>query len=146
MSTEMAPNPQHDFDFWLGDWDVFGPKGQQVGTNLVTSLFETGAVAEHWRGQGGVEGRSVNAWDELRSCWHQTWVDSSGGILLLDGRLVDGAMVLEGQAPGVDAAPELQRITWTQVDGEVRQLWEVSADDGQTWRTAFDGHYRRRTS
>jgi hypothetical protein len=41
---------------------------------------------------------------------------------------------------------ERQRITWTPEDGGVRQHRESSADDGTTWTTAFDGHYRPRTS
>jgi len=57
-------------------------------------------------------------------------------------------MVLEGRAPAEDDPSRLdrQRITWTpSLDGsEVRQHWEVSSDDGATWQTAFDGHYRRR--
>jgi hypothetical protein len=140
--------PAHDFDFWVGEWDVYGPEGRQVGTNSITALFGTGALAEHWHGSGEVEGRSLNAWDELRDCWHQTWVDSAGGVLLLDGGLTDGAMVMEGVAPGEaeDSAPERQRITWTPREGEVRQHWEVSSDGGTTWRTAFDGRYVRRTT
>ena len=61
-------------------------------------------------------------------------MDRSGGVLLLDGGLRDGAMVLE--APG-------QRITWTHADDEVRQVWETSTDDGTTWTVAFDGRYKR---
>jgi hypothetical protein len=139
----------HDFDFWIGDWDVFGPQGKQVGRNTITSMFGNGMLHEHWHGNGGVEGRSVNAYDEARGCWHQTWMDSTGGVLLLDGGLQDGAMVLEGRAPsGADpTVVDRQRITWTheQVDvAEVRQVWESSSDDGATWTLAFDGRYRRR--
>ena len=79
--------------------------------------------------------------------WHQTWVDSGGSLLLLDGGPLDGGMVLEGVAPADDDPRRLdrQRITWTPMpDGSVRQHWEVSADDGGAWRTAFDGRYRRR--
>ena len=133
----------HDFDFWLGEWDVFGPKGRQVGTSSITSMFagqSGGMLHEHWYGAGGVEGRSINGYDEERGCWHQTWMDGTGGVLLLDGGLRDGAMVLE--APG-------QRITWTQLEddpdgAEVRQVWESSEDGGATWTVAFDGRYRRR--
>ena len=140
----------HDFDFWIGDWDVFGPLGKQVGRNTITSMFANGMLHEHWHGNGGVEGRSVNAYDESRGCWHQTWVDSTGGVLLLDGGLQDGAMVLEGRAPsGEDpTVVDRQRITWTQESdaegAEVRQVWESSSDDGATWTVAFDGRYRRR--
>ncbi len=144
----------HEFDFWIGEWDVFGPEGRQVGRNTITSMFAnpaaSGMLHEHWHGNGGVEGRSINAYDATRGRWHQTWMDSTGDMLLLEGGLVDGAMVLEGQAPnGEDpTAVDRQRITWTRVsdsDGaEVRQLWESSSDDGATWTVAFDGRYRRR--
>jgi hypothetical protein len=133
----------HDFDFWIGEWDVFGPKGKQVGTNSITPLISGesgGMLHEHWHGQGGVEGRSINGYDADRGCWHQTWMDSTGGVLQLDGGVRGEAMVLE--APG-------QRITWTRVTddpegAEVRQVWESSEDDGATWTVAFDGRYRRR--
>ena len=99
---------------------------------------------EHWHGNGGVEGRSINAYDGARGCWHQTWMDSTGGMLLLEGGLVDGAMVLEGRAPsGEDpTVVDRQRITWTQgpTDGaEVRQLWESSSRR----RRDVDGGVRR---
>ena len=119
----------HEFDFWIGEWDVFGPAGDHLGVNSVRPLFDTGALAEHWRSDSGIEGHSLNCFDQERHCWHQTWVDSSGEMLQLDGGLRDdGAMVLEGQAPnGEDpTAVDRQRITWTRVsdsDGaEVRQL------------------------
>jgi hypothetical protein len=59
-------------------------------------------------------------------------------VLLLDGDVQDGAMVLEG----IDADAR-QRITWTRDGDGVRQLWETSMDDGETWETSFDGRYRR---
>ena len=140
----------HAFDFWIGSWDVFGPKGKQVGSNEITAVLGTGAIAEHWYGAGDIEGRSLNAYDAARDRWHQTWIDSTGSVLLLDGGPSDGGMVLDGIAPAEDDPSRLdrQRITWTpSPDGsEVRQHWEVSSDDGATWQTAFDGHYRRRQS
>ena len=128
----------HAFDFWLGEWDVYDPDGKHVGRNSITAPYPTGALAEHWRGDGGVEGHSLNSWDPERGCWHQTWIDSTGGMLLLDGGVQDGAMVLAGVT-----ADAQQRITWTSDDGGVRQLWETSTDDGSTWKVAFDGRYRR---
>ena len=74
-------------------------------------------------------------------------MDSTGGVLLLDGGTAGDSMVMEGRAPGEDPnVVERQRITWTPEGDEVRQLWETSADDGPTWTTAFDGRYRRRTT
>jgi hypothetical protein len=138
-----ATGHEHEFDFWIGEWEVFGPKGKQLGVSSITSPLGTGALAEHWRGAGGFEGRSLNAYDAVRGCWHQTWLDNTGSVLMLDGHLVDGSMVLEGVAPLEDgAAPQPQRITWTPEDDGVRQHWETRSDD-DGWTTLFDGHYRR---
>ena len=145
MPRDVMAGPEHDFDFWVGEWEVHGPQGRPAGTSSITPLFGTGALAEHWRGAGGGEGRSLNSYDRARGHWHQTWLDSTGGVLHLDGGLVGGAMVLEGLAPGEDAdVLELQRITWTPEPDGVRQHWESSADAGATWSTVFDGHYRAR--
>lgn len=135
------------FDFWLGTWDVFAPDGTHFGTNRIEALHDGTALAEHWEGAGGVRGTSLNAVDPATGRWHQTWVDSTGSLLLLDGGPSDGGMVLEGVAPADDDPGRLdrQRITWAPLpDGVVRQHWEVSSDDGRSWRTAFDGRYRRR--
>ena len=53
----------HEFDFWIGEWDVFGPDGSQVGRNTITSMFAnpaaSGMLHEHWHGNGGVEGQRL---------------------------------------------------------------------------------------
>jgi hypothetical protein len=38
----------------------------------------------------------------------------------------------------------MERISWTPLPrGDVRQLWERSADGGRTWTVIFDGRYSR---
>ncbi len=145
MSTDLPPEAR-EFDFWLGEWEVSDPEDRVVGHNSITALFGGRALSERWSGAGGVEGASLSAWDAARGRWHQTWTDSTGSTLLLNGGFVGGAMVLEGEAPD-DADPSRRqhhRITWTPRDGEVRQLWQVSDDGGASWHVAFDGRYRRR--
>jgi len=135
----MGDDHGHEFDFWIGEWDVLGTDGAHLGTNSIRPLFDTGALSEHWRSDSGIEGHSLNCFDPERHCWHQTWVDSTGEMLQLDGGLrADGAMVMEGTSGG-----ERQRITWSQEGEDVRQVWETSPDDGQTWTLAFDGRYVR---
>jgi hypothetical protein len=133
--------PEHrQFDFWLGGWDVRDASGKPVGRNEITSLHKGCVVFESWRGNGGVTGTSFNVYDPERRKWRQTWVDSTGGILDLEGAFADGRMVL-ASAPG----KSINRITWqAQPDGRVRQHWEASTDGGATWKTAFDGYYTRR--
>lgn len=143
---ESTEDPRRAFDFWLGSWDVFAPDGRRVGGNRIESLYDGAALAEHWEGIGGIRGTSLNALDAATGRWHQTWVDSGGSLLRLDGGMVGSSMVLEGTAPADDDPARLdqQRITWTpNADGSVRQHWEVSSDGGASWRTAFDGEYRR---
>jgi hypothetical protein len=140
-------SPEHrQFDFWLGDWEVRDPAGKVVGRNHLTSLHKGCAMLENWTGAGGYTGSSLNIYDADRRKWHQTWVDSGGGLLQLEGAWADGSMVLAGVASSPDAPGEVtvNRITWRPLpDGRVRQHWETSTDKGRTWKTAFDGFYSK---
>jgi hypothetical protein len=136
-------SPEHrQFDFWIGEWRVTTPDGKHAGDNRIERVLDGCALHESWEGAGGGRGFSYNAYDAQRKVWHQTWVDRQGNLLLLEGGLVDGAMVLSG-AQGA----ALNRITWTpNRDGSVRQHWQVSTDEGKSWQTAFDGLYRRKST
>jgi hypothetical protein len=134
------------FDFWIGDWAV-SQNGEPAGVNSVHPVHGGCVIEENWQGtgEGGISGSSFNIYDRARGVWHQTWVDSSGSLLLLDGGLVDGSMVLEGQRPTRDGGGLANhRVTWTpNADGTVRQLWEASRDGGANWSVVFDGLYVR---
>jgi len=132
------------FDFWIGDWSVTSD-GQPAGTNSIHPIHNGCALQENWQGagEGGISGTSFNIYDQATGRWHQTWVDDSGTLLLLDGGLNDGVMVLSGQRPKRDGSGVTQhRISWTpNADGSVRQLWEASKDEGGSWTVLFDGLY-----
>jgi hypothetical protein len=131
------------FDFWVGDWSVHRPDGQQVGTNSITREYAGCVVHERYSTPRAYAGESLNTYDAQRRTWHQTWVDNGGTLLLLEGKLVGGAMVLEG-AGIVEGKPVKHRITWTpNADGTVRQFWQTAGADG-AWQTTFDGTYRRK--
>jgi hypothetical protein len=133
------------FDFWVGTWDVYLPDGQQAGENRIEPISAGCALLENWSGRGGFTGKSLNIYDRDDKRWHQTWVDSSGGLLMIAGKLVDKRMVLTSEPSGAVGSAQ-QRITWTpnDDDGSVRQFWESSADAGKTWTVQFDGKYVRR--
>ena len=134
------------FDFWLGEWEVYNPKGELAGRSRIETVSDGCGISEHWEGAKGSRGVSYNAWDEGSGNWRQFWVgNTSGDVLYLIGGLRDGSMVLEGFRPEPSShKPQRQRITWTPgKDGSVWQLWETSEDDGTTWSIAFDGTYRR---
>jgi len=132
------------FDFWVGEWNVHGPQGKVAGTNSITREYDGCVIHEHYVTGRGYSGESLNAYDPTRGVWHQTWVDSSGALLLLEGGMRGTSMVLEGKAPGADGKIALQRISWTPAaDGSVRQLWEAQGADGK-WSVVFDGKYTRK--
>jgi hypothetical protein len=134
------------FDFWIGVWTVTLSDGRTAGANRITSILNGCVLLEEWTGAGGGEGKSFNLYDAQRKQWRQTWVDGQGGILELQGGLNDaGEMVLVGEQPVRNGSGTARnRITWTPKGrDEVRQHWEVSTDGGTTWRSLFDGTYRR---
>ena len=133
------------FDFWLGEWDVTTPDGKPAGRNSVTRPLGACVIQEHWKGVGGMSGESYNIYDRSTQRWHQTWVSDRGALLLLDGGLVDGNMVLQGAERTVQGKPTRDRITWTpKGPDEVHQVWEVSNDGGKSWSVQFHGVYKRR--
>ena len=141
-----AAAEHRQFDFWIGRWEVRDPSGKIVGHNRIERAHGGCALIENWTGAGGVTGTSINIYDRDHRRWHQTWVDSSGGLLQLDGPRSEAALTLSGSAFDAEAASQvaLQRITWTPLaGGRVRQLWESSTDGGKTWSVAFDGLYIR---
>lgn len=145
--TKPCQSSEHrQFDFWVGTWDVFATSGKKVGENRIELIADGCALLEQWTGNGGVTGKSLNSYDAIDRRWHQTWVDNSGTLLMLAGRLVERSMVMSmtGPSPTDPKATVLQRITWTPAnDGSVRQLWELSSDAGKSWTVLFDGRYVR---
>lgn len=131
------------FDFWIGSWEVTA-QGRVVGHNEIAPFAGGCALLENWTAADGSGGKSINAWRRTEKRWTQHWV-SAGTILDLSGGLVDGRMVLTGPVRETPNGPVLDRITWTPVaPDEVRQVWEISTDNGATWRASFDGTYNRR--
>jgi hypothetical protein len=133
------------FDFWVGDWNVFGRDGRLEGTNLVERQLSGCVLQENWQGADGSAGKSFNLWTASDSLWHQTWVSANGTLLSLAGTLRDRAMVMEGGPTGRQAPGTRNRITWTPMpDGSVTQEWDVSRDGGKNWSEIFFGIYRKK--
>lgn len=132
------------FDFWLGEWDVFAGS-QQVGYNNVKALQQGCVVEENWEATGGRgTGQSFNFYNPVTRKWHQSYMGSGGDNWMMDGEYKDGALRYEGHiyTPGSDV---LVHMTFFNLEpGKVRQLAETSADGGKTWATTWDAIYVRR--
>ncbi|MDX1624181.1 MAG: hypothetical protein R3199_09385 [Gemmatimonadota bacterium] len=137
--------PEHrQFDFWIGEWEVFDPEGEKVGENTITAIQDGCALREEWESVGDHAGTSLNFYDRDTGRWYQTWIANNGNDLHLTGGLEeDGTMVMESLLEG----ERRDRITWIPADdGSVRQVWDVSIDGGETWKTGFEGRYVREGS
>lgn len=133
------------FDFWVGDWDVFNTNGQKAGTNTVQLFSDGCGILENWTGSLGGDGKSINFYDASTKKWYQSWIGTGGGALRYAGVFTDGAMRFEGETIA-NGKKTLQKLTFTKIDeNTVRQLFETSADDGKTWTITADLKYVRRS-
>jgi hypothetical protein len=131
-----------EFDFWVGDWEVTTADGAIAGSNRVEKILEGCVIKENWVGSEGLRGESYNIFSKRRGVWHQSWVDTAGRLLLLEGGLEDGKMVLSGQMPGQDGRMVRHEISWEALDdGRVKQHWRASRDRGKSWNDVFVGFY-----
>ncbi len=139
------------FDFWVGHWDVYpnikdAAKAPLIAHSKIEKLYGGCVIRENWMPLQGLGGGSINTPDPATGRWQQYWVDNQGSRVWFDGGLVGGKMVLTGfwrgvNGPGKDA---LIRMSYTRIDADnVRQLGELSTDEGQTWTVSFDFIYRR---
>ena len=142
--------PRHrEFDFWVGEWNVFGTNDAFFGTNEVTSELDGCLVQEHWISSGGTRGRSLNAFDAETGMWHQDWVAqvaNPNGLtvrLRTSGGLEDGTMKLTGIRHPVLGATFIDTWTWTEDDqGNVIQTGKIEVPEVDLV-SSFTGVYRR---
>jgi len=139
----------HQFDFWIGEWDVAKPDGTPAGNSRIEAILGGCVIQENWTSAAPpYAGKSFNLFNQGSGLWEQFWVDNGGARLHLVGGMVADSMMMSGVQDAPNPKTHLiqrERITWTpQPDGSVRQWWETSNDDGKTWSTSFDGRYRRR--
>jgi len=139
LGREQDGNPRQ-FDFWVGSWECHTQSGQLAGTNRIEKILGGRVLQENWVSAAGSAGKSFNLYDSTSGLWHQTWVDDSGTLLLLDGGLLaDGSMLMEGTSKAPNGGEVLHRITWTPLEGgRVNQVWDSSTDDGATWANQVD--------
>ena len=143
-----ADSASREFDFWIGDWDVY-VSGSLAGRNTVELMLGDCTLLENWTSAGNREGKSFN-WVDRSTYrtprWRQLWVADGGNTLdYYNGEYRDGAMRFEGHifSPTGDSIPQKLRFENIAPD-TVRQVFEQSTDDGATWVVTFDGLYIRR--
>jgi hypothetical protein len=122
LAEDRSPcdTPQHrQFDFWVGDFQVFGKTSAFAATNRITTNLAGCAVEEHWTPLKGPRGRSLSTFDARDGHWHQTWVAEDGRPFRMTGGLgADGVMSMRGERHpwfGRDLV-WIDAFTWTALD------------------------------
>ncbi len=131
----------HQFDFWLGEWEVFlNGTDKMVGKSHIMTINDSTAILENYTTLNmSYKGKSLNTYNPKTNNWEQYWTDNSGMVLLLKGGIKEGKMVMKSTGDSI-----VNRISWEELkDGSVRQLWEFSGDNENSWKIAFDGIYKR---
>ena len=105
-------------------------------------------LIENWDDRQGGTGQSFNLYDRVRKQWHQTWVDSSGGLHEYWGELKDGSMVLVGEVP-LPPASRFQgrrtiRVSFTPMGPDKMRQFSESLNTDGTWSQNYDLIYTRR--
>ena len=151
--TASAPcdSPQHhQFDFWVGDWQVFDAKTNQLvafdrvekhsqgcivqqNLTMLTDLYRRPGVGYRMTGIG------VNRFDGER--WLELWADNQWGAIALGGMPAAGkAMVLTTVIPSRNRD---LRLEWEKrADGSVRALQYVAPAGSGKWELYGDLIYR----
>ena len=133
------------FDFWIGEWDVFNPQGQKAGTSVIQQVAEGCGILENWTDRFGSTGKSLNFYDSISQKWNQSWIGPMGGATRYAGTYRDGAMRFEAEPVATNGVNTIRRLTFFNLDANtVRQFAEQSTDDGKSWTVSYDFKYVRR--
>jgi hypothetical protein len=133
------------FDFWLGEWEVFNAKNVMVGTNNIVSMQDKCLLQENWVSKSQT-GTSYNYYNPKDSIWTQIYVDNVGTILELRGKYQDGTMVLKSEPQmSKNGYYYINRIIWKLTpEGHVTQVWDIIDKNDKILQSAFNGIYKRK--
>ena len=132
------------FDFWVGDWDVYRTDTDQlIARSLIEKLYAGCAVRENWMPVGGTGGGSLNSWRPAEMKWRQTWTDSGNNWNEYAGGIEGGLMVLTGTSAKAGGTRVPARMTYeAKADGSVVQTGYQSSDGGKSWSLTYQYAYR----
>lgn len=138
----MDNQPENQFDFWLGEWNVtWGEAG--TGTSHIERILDGKIIQENFI-TPGLHGMSVSVYDLERGLWCQTWVDNNGTYLDFTGKFEDGKMILSRDAIVKGQACKQSMVWYNIQKNKLEWSWERSDDNGQTWRVFWQIHYTRK--
>jgi hypothetical protein len=147
----------HEFDFWVGDWDIDQKILRKDGTWLsekartsVSPSLDGCALVEHWEGTvqffwegmtapDSMKGLSVRAWDPESGQWFIWWMDTRSPRFGVPYRgRFDGGRGEFFRRWETPHGPRRGRITFSDIQpGSVHWELAISSDEGKSWSTIW---------
>ncbi|MBX9780818.1 MAG: tetratricopeptide repeat protein [Chitinophagaceae bacterium] len=148
LANPCMSDPHHrEFDFWVGEWNVFQTAGMvPTGAQSKIQMISGGcAILENWESPAS-NGKSINFIDPVTNKWKQSWVGNyvNGTQEFINGEYREGAMHYDFTTVSNGQKLMGHLIFYNQGPNQVRQFNEVSADGGKTWTTSYDFTYVRK--
>jgi len=153
QAQKPCSNPVYrQFDFWIGEWEAFGVNGKKAGDSKISLILDSCIILEEWSSSNmsqGIRyaGKSFNTYNNTTKQWQQTWVDNVGGSTeYLTGKYENKKLTfLTSPFPISKDTMAIRRLTFYDMGKEkVRQLGEISKDNGDHWATEYDLEYRKK--
>lgn len=126
QQSPCKTNPVYrKFDFWIGDWEAC------ANSNNAASYT----------------GKSFNTYNAASGQWQQTWVDNIGSTTeYFEAKYQDKQMQFMSTPFNFsNDSMTVRRLTFFNLsNNRVRQLGEMSKDNGTIWAIEYDLDYRRK--
>lgn len=144
--TVPCSTPEYQqFDYWIGNWNVYDTNGKLIGSNNVVKMTNACAIQENWDSKvSDSKGTSYNYYNASDNTWNQVWVDNTGFSLTLKGSFHDNQMKLRSELIKNNKGDFHHQITWTKNDdNSVTQVWTLLDSELKELKELFRGNYKK---
>ena len=139
----------HDFDFWIGDWNCYRA-GTQVlsGNSHVEAMAGGCAILENYTATQAYTGKSFNFYDTITGKWEQDWIGSGGPgdrQRYYDGEYKNGTMHFTYESMNANGTKTKGAFIFYNISRDsVRQYQDVTDDKGEIISITYDLIYLRK--
>jgi tetratricopeptide (TPR) repeat protein len=139
----------HDFDFWIGDWNCYRT-GTQIlsGTSHVEAMAGGCAILENYTATQAYTGKSFNFYDTITGKWEQDWIGSGGPSdrqRYYNGEYKNGNMHFTYETTNTNGAKTKGTFIFYHISQDsVRQYQDVTDNSGKIISVTYDLTYLRK--
>lgn len=153
-NSAFSADPERQFDFWVGEWDVnlrilqddLTWKDSIAARAEIRSILDGHAILELWD-SAPIVGYSLRYYDAARGTW-VLWLNwpgrNSSGSSSLEGAFRHGRGEFFSVAEDAQGQPTITRYTFSDVS-PTSLRWDdaTSSDGGRSWRASWRMEFSR---